>query len=380
MNRFALMVSLELYQEKHMTICEKQRNKQRKIFDSSKQRAVRDEKGDLIQAPQVPPSTGSKKTRKSKGNASATAASVNERDSGTKSRKSNWREAHEEFIRTVRQARGEVVQEEPEAVKRIPAGYVQCECCGRNFSKAAAERHIPWCKEQKSRAPLPRSPASGDAMSRFKARAKYKAPSLRKSSSDSLDRISRDGSINGNLSANTNGKIVENSKPIGKKNGDVTTDLKNGKPKPMAGKEKKTTKESRMDPLRHKSPGRKDNNTTSKVKLRIQENRSKQHPKTPVMKFKEKFPNHSMSDESITSKMLQNNESLKEMLKRPDDSFSSTLVPKTVPGVRTRGLSPIRNDRSMSTDNINKSSFDQMKQRLDEMYYSRAFPTQRLAN
>ncbi|KAK6032215.1 hypothetical protein OSTOST_01604, partial [Ostertagia ostertagi] len=29
--------------------------------------------------------------------------------------------------------------------------YVQCDYCGRNFSENAAERHIPYCKEQNSR-------------------------------------------------------------------------------------------------------------------------------------------------------------------------------------------------------------------------------------
>ncbi|VDO20348.1 unnamed protein product [Haemonchus placei] len=31
------------------------------------------------------------------------------------------------------------------------ADYVQCDYCGRNFSESAAERHIPFCKEQSSR-------------------------------------------------------------------------------------------------------------------------------------------------------------------------------------------------------------------------------------
>ncbi|VDO77103.1 unnamed protein product, partial [Heligmosomoides polygyrus] len=35
--------------------------------------------------------------------------------------------------------------------------YVQCDYCGRNFSESAAERHIPFCREQNSRKVVPTS-------------------------------------------------------------------------------------------------------------------------------------------------------------------------------------------------------------------------------
>jgi len=31
--------------------------------------------------------------------------------------------------------------------------YVQCEYCGRRFNETAAQRHIPFCKEQHERLP-----------------------------------------------------------------------------------------------------------------------------------------------------------------------------------------------------------------------------------
>jgi len=31
--------------------------------------------------------------------------------------------------------------------------YVQCDYCGRRFNEAAAQRHIPWCKEKNERIP-----------------------------------------------------------------------------------------------------------------------------------------------------------------------------------------------------------------------------------
>ena len=39
--------------------------------------------------------------------------------------------------------------------------YVQCPYCKRRFQESAAERHIPFCKEQNSR--LEHNPASAKA-------------------------------------------------------------------------------------------------------------------------------------------------------------------------------------------------------------------------
>ncbi|KAH8022115.1 hypothetical protein HPB51_021997 [Rhipicephalus microplus] len=49
-------------------------------------------------------------------------------------------------------------------------GYVECPSCNRNFSDRAADRHIAWCQERKSR--IPKSPASAEAVERLKARTK----------------------------------------------------------------------------------------------------------------------------------------------------------------------------------------------------------------
>lgn len=42
----------------------------------------------------------------------------------------------------------------------VVADFVKCEYCGRNFNKTAAERHIPFCKEQKARSAPLKPPAS----------------------------------------------------------------------------------------------------------------------------------------------------------------------------------------------------------------------------
>ena len=55
----------------------------------------------------------------------------------------------------------------------------------------------------------------------------------------------------------------------------------------------------------------------------------------PVMKFKEKFPNHTSNIHFIK------NEQMKELLKKTESYIGG---PRTVPGVRTGGMSPVKNE------------------------------------
>jgi hypothetical protein len=61
----------------------------------------------------------------------------------------NWREGHNELVRTIRQARQvtQAIETGAPIPKQVPAqvptGYVQCEFCQRHFNKFTAERHIP---------------------------------------------------------------------------------------------------------------------------------------------------------------------------------------------------------------------------------------------
>jgi len=70
---------------------------------------------------------------------------------------SNWRAKHEEFISNLRAARGVTAAQKTGAPLPPPPppaanpDYVQCPHCSRRFNEHAAERHIPFCKEQKSR-------------------------------------------------------------------------------------------------------------------------------------------------------------------------------------------------------------------------------------
>ena len=73
---------------------------------------------------------------------------------------SQWRKKHEDFINTLRYAK----QATAAKAKGIDIGpppvsqnddYVPCPHCQRKFNSTAAERHIPKCKDIKSRPPAP---------------------------------------------------------------------------------------------------------------------------------------------------------------------------------------------------------------------------------
>ncbi|XP_036590111.1 zinc finger C2HC domain-containing protein 1C [Trichosurus vulpecula] len=126
--------------EKHTNVCSKTQGSKRKVFDSSKARAKGTEleqyltwKGPSLAKPEPP-------------------------------KKSNWRQKHESFIRTLRQAR-EVQQviarggNPSDLPPMLPAenpDYIQCPHCSRHFAPKVADRHIPKCKTIKNRPPPPR--------------------------------------------------------------------------------------------------------------------------------------------------------------------------------------------------------------------------------
>lgn len=52
-----------------------------------------------------------------------------------------------------------------------------CPTCNRHFGVKAFDRHVAWCKERVTRAPI--SPATNIAKERLEARMRYRAPSLK---------------------------------------------------------------------------------------------------------------------------------------------------------------------------------------------------------
>ncbi|XP_003924603.3 zinc finger C2HC domain-containing protein 1C isoform X1 [Saimiri boliviensis] len=124
--------------ERHSTVCSRMRESKRKVFDSSRARAKGTELEQYLNW---------------KRPASAKAEPP---------RKSNWRQKHEYFIRTLRQAR-EVQQviakggnpsDLPPILPSENPDYIQCPHCSRHFAPKVAEQHIPKCKTIKNR-PLP---------------------------------------------------------------------------------------------------------------------------------------------------------------------------------------------------------------------------------
>ncbi|KAK7475885.1 hypothetical protein BaRGS_00032853, partial [Batillaria attramentaria] len=144
--------------DKHQSICAKtaKTSSKRKVFDSAKQRAG--EGSDLTyrqikqaqKKPVAPPKT-------------------------------NWRAKHEDFINTVRAARG--VDRAiaaggplpPPPPPSINPDYIQCPYCARRFSQQAAERHINFCKEQSQRVNN-RPPPNAAAKAKQATRTQYQAP------------------------------------------------------------------------------------------------------------------------------------------------------------------------------------------------------------
>lgn len=192
-----------------MEICSKLKEKKRKQFDSIKQRAENLDKINnypteiaIVATGKNTTSTttvGAKKIETTKksidGSKSTTTKTNNTKGSTTSTIGSdvkekakpipNWKRQHEEFIRTIRAARGEVVEndhtnsieEEDEdgsgRTRTLPPGMVECPTCMRRFSERAAERHINWCAGRQKNE-MKQKNSDPEAMERMKARTKVR--------------------------------------------------------------------------------------------------------------------------------------------------------------------------------------------------------------
>ena len=144
--------------DRHTKICYKnQANSQkRKIFDSSRMRA-RDTEVEKIQNEQK-----------------FLPARMREKPK-LPLRKSNWKLKHDDFIKSIRSARGGPITSPKQSTAYVNPDYVQCEFCSRRFNESAAERHIPFCREQQIRMKQKAS-TEMDASGRMNKRNQYKAP------------------------------------------------------------------------------------------------------------------------------------------------------------------------------------------------------------
>ncbi|NXP08090.1 ZC21C protein, partial [Thinocorus orbignyianus] len=125
--------------EKHMSVCDKRQDSKRKVFDSKRARARGTELEQFQQR------------------------SRTERPQSKAPRKNNWRQKHEALLQILHQAqelqkvssKGGKLSDLPPLPPTENPDYVPCPYCGRRFAPNSAERHIPKCKNIKSRPPPP---------------------------------------------------------------------------------------------------------------------------------------------------------------------------------------------------------------------------------
>nr|XP_008512793.1 PREDICTED: zinc finger C2HC domain-containing protein 1A [Equus przewalskii] len=186
--------------KKHGPICQKTATKKRKTFDSSRQRA---EGTDI---PTVKP--------------------LKPRPEPPK-KPSNWRRKHEEFIATIRAAKGldQALKEggklPPPPPPSYDPDYIQCPYCQRRFNENAADRHINFCKEQAARISN-KGKFSTDTKGKATSRTQYKPPAPKKSSSPGTalsgsSRLPQPSSTGKTVVGVPSGKVSSVSSSVGNK-------------------------------------------------------------------------------------------------------------------------------------------------------------------
>ncbi|KAI1889046.1 hypothetical protein AGOR_G00175020 [Albula goreensis] len=165
--------------KKHVPICQKSAAKKRKVFDSSRQRA---EGTDITTVKPLKPKLHSTSSKSDKPE--------------PPKKPSNWRRKHEEFIATIRAAKGltQAMKDggplPPPPPPSYDPDYIQCPYCQRRFSENAADRHIKFCKEQAARISN-KGKFPGEAKGKLPARSQqYKPPSLKKPGSTAVSTVS----------------------------------------------------------------------------------------------------------------------------------------------------------------------------------------------
>ncbi|XP_064487509.1 zinc finger C2HC domain-containing protein 1A-like isoform X2 [Ornithodoros turicata] len=302
--------------ERHQHICEKSKNKKRKVFDSSKQRI---EGTEITQVNKHQP-PDSKHTRPKP--------------------KADWKAKHEELVRTIRAARGETIRDAEDECSSggklsLPAGYVECPTCNRSFSERAAERHLAWCQEKRESERKEwkgsgKSPASAEAAERLKARTKYKVPLPSKKGNGGVNDRSRF-----TKEKTTSGTLHERQRTKSSPSMLEAAGTRTGAPKRVTKRTKPVAESSAR-----KSKG------------------------GSVMKFKEKFPNHVSTryGEDGYDPYKKADMQMRELMRVAPPAVAKS--PRTVPGVRTGGSNT---SNTLGSEGSSPSNFSSSSEnRLDE--------------
>ncbi|XP_072708403.1 zinc finger C2HC domain-containing protein 1A isoform X1 [Ciconia boyciana] len=210
--------------KKHGPICQKTSAKKRKTFDSSRQRA---EGTDI---PTVKP--------------------LKPRPEPPK-KPSNWRRKHEEFIATIRAAKGLNLKDggklPPPPPPSYDPDYIQCPYCQRRFNENAADRHINFCKEQAARI-TNKGKLAADTKGKLPTRTQYKPAAVKKmpsvgSTPSSSSRLPQPSGVSKTVVGASSSKALSSSGSSGSKIQTLSPAHKNslGMVNPQAG--------SKMDKL-----------------------------------------------------------------------------------------------------------------------------------
>ncbi|XP_031327329.1 zinc finger C2HC domain-containing protein 1A-like isoform X3 [Photinus pyralis] len=145
---------------KHKKVCERNATKQRKIFDSQKQR---------VEGTEFAPFNQSHVKKTVTGTPYAADAF----------KRAKWKEKHLELVKTIRAARGVGMTNKHSAsstsLSHDAPGTERCPSCDRQFGPRAYDRHVEWCKDHVTY--VHRSPAQVLlAKERLEARIKYRVP------------------------------------------------------------------------------------------------------------------------------------------------------------------------------------------------------------
>jgi len=198
---------------RHEAICQKT-SRRRPVFDSSKQRSVQ-----CIE----------NKYRKNSG-LKTRYSTANQHKQPSQQ---NWKQKHEEFIKTIRAARQvtaairEGKELPPPPPPSVNPDYIQCPHCLRRFNKHAAERHIAFCAEQAKRMSN-RNPSANHftqkAAARASARQNYRPPLPCKKEGSAAKSSSACSNRNLVVSARSNNASTAQRK-VSKSQWDSTVDL-----------------------------------------------------------------------------------------------------------------------------------------------------------